>query len=176
MKRLLATALIAPTLMAGVSASASEDSDTWARSTPVDQSYSIETPCPSGEGVTAPPMKIGGTFADTGTTVVCVEGKMLFSSGVLSAPVDELGGEKLFDLIEAGLAEMSVPGTVDLTRTTISGKRVLISREASNDSIAQTGVIELSDSALLMLVAGGNGEGVAALIDRHANSLKVVSQ
>jgi len=155
--------------------------DEWARSAPVDQSYSIETPCTVAEvrEQSMLPLEVNGSILDPDSNVSCIVGELLFSSGALSVAASEIGDANLFDYVVSMLEQEAVRSEVVIQQTNLAGKRAIISREVRNGEVAQTGIVELSNRELLMLISGGKptaGEDVAVLIDRHVESLKVASK
>ena len=155
--------------------------DSWFRAAPLNKGYSIETPCSEAK-VTAQsvrPMVLNGQTLDLGTNVSCIIDEMTFMSGILSVSASEVGDDNLFDVVVNGLSQRSIRPEVSLTQTNVAGRRAILSREAQGSEIAQTGVIELSNRELLMLMSGGKptgGEDVVAMIDRHVASLKVAQK
>lgn len=164
----------------GTSAIAEDETGDWVRSQPVDATYSIETPC-SAERVallSQEPLNINGRAADTDTNVTCIDGLTAYSSGVLSVPASALGELKMFDLVMQGLKGRDT-SNLELNETELSGRRAITSREARGGAVAQTTVVELSNSKLLMVVSGGETEDIAEtglMIDKHIASLKVAEQ
>lgn len=180
----LAILALAPVAIAAVPvvASAQESGEgAWLRSVAADRSYSVETPCTAVEVAeySAGPNIVNDQALDDGTNVVCVVGESIFSTGVLSISVEEIGDANLFDEVLVGLEQEDVRDEVSVTVTRIEGRRAIVSRERRGEEVAQTGVIELSNRELLMLVSGGTppaNRDMAAMIDRHFASLKVASK
>jgi hypothetical protein len=159
----------------------SEVAAEWARSTPASQQYSIETPCSIADVQrdSAEPLQVGDQTLDEGSNVSCAIGETVFASGIVSVSEDEIGDENVYDVTIALLGEQTLPAGVNVTFVELDGHRALLSREQRGDEVAQTGIVELSNREMLMIISGGkpiDGMDMNAMIDRHVSSLKVTSK
>ncbi len=165
-------------MVGGAAASVqAQQSDDWLRSGPADGSYSIATPCTAAQVMqqSVRPLVVNGRTLDPGTNVSCILGESAFSSGIISVAAEEIGEQTLFDLVRKGV-EAQKTDQIVITVTEIDGAQAILSREVRGSAVAQTGIVELANHKLLMIISGGEGaspEVTSGMIDRHVQSLKV---
>ena len=170
-------------LTAGGSAAFAATADVWARSTPPNGAFSVETPCTASEidalknlPGDAMPMKV-----EPDARLVCKKGKILFFAGQAAVGALPAGVTSIFDKIADGVTADT--GAEGEPRTlTIDGHRALINRDDSEGPMAQTGIIEVDARTIIVLVAGvEQGSDISLvdqgkMIDRFYGSIRVIAK
>lgn len=168
--------------LGGPAAAQQNEALSWERIVAPNAVFAADVPCDQEtlEEIFDLPMDIQGMNFEPENRIFCVDDGLVFAAGLLVVPQEHLGGGTLFDLILSALEEKISEG-VALDRVEMNGRRALVSRQVEGETTAQSGMIEVAENQLLMLLAGGPFGGefppaeVPALIDRYFSSIEVLN-
>ena len=155
----------------------------WSRATSPDHAFSVETPCSAEEIDRAKglPPEIGdGITLPQASRVVCEKDGFLLVAGVVEEPALPKDGSSLFDqFTKSAGSDSTLEGKPRVA--TINGHRAWLNRQQQGDVVAQTGVIEVSRSTVILGVTGGNRstlkpDAQIAMIDRFYGSIQVAAK
>jgi hypothetical protein len=152
----------------------------WTRTSSLDAAFSVETPCNEAEvaAAGAGPGKVGMVQFPEQSRVVCFTSGMVMLAGVIEAPPGEVRENALFDLI-TGMAASDPDKQGQSRSATVDGRRAWFNRDSAGKMLAQTGMIEIDRSRIVLMIVGGEADGELSLedqttaIDRFSSSIKL---
>ena len=171
-------------LLAAAAPVAAQTSGTWTRLTAPDGAFSVETPCTKSESdATVGTPGPGATALVYGSKarIVCIKDALMFVAAEVAEPALPADSPALFDVVvEQMLGDKTAEGAP--ASTTIDGRRAYVNRQVQGDDTAQTGLVEIDRTRLVLLLSNVQRTGGAgapqqrAAIDRFYASLRVTSK
>jgi hypothetical protein len=169
--------------LATSSGALASDGDAWARAISPNRVFSVETPCGAAEVAKA--QQVPDSALKMGFTprsrVLCRKGKLLFVAGEVRDTRLPAGARSLFDLVSSKTrTDPTAEGVPSSTKT--DGRRTFVTRQVDADSLAQTGLVEVNATTIIVVVAGIQAESGlsdadrAATVDRFFKSIKVAGK
>ncbi len=173
----LRTAIVGLAVAVSVGAAAA---DVWTRASAPNGAFSAETPCSAQEveKLRQAPENLGSVQLPVAGRVMCVNQSAGFTAGEVTADDLPATGPGLFDSIVEQARNDTSAGAKPVA-TTLNGRRAMVNREASGDTMAQTGFIETGRNKMILIIAGfspGNGLTAAEQgqqIDHFFHSIEV---
>ncbi len=152
---------------------------TWLRTEAPNRAFSAETPCTASEieRLRQTPGDLGRLQVPAGQRIACLTEGVVFLAGIIEASESEVQTGSLFDqILEQAETDPTKQGVA--TESTIDGRRAWLNRETREEVVAQTGVVEISRTKILLVISGADESAElssseqAAAIDRFYASIK----
>ncbi len=164
-----------------LSGAANAGQDGWAPATSGTGTFTIDTPC-TAEEIAAfdkmPSVTEGVTFAPN-SRILCQKGALLLVAGIFERADYPESAPALFDAFQEMIEHDESGGSI--RAFDFQGRRALVNREEGDGEIAQTQLIELDHSRLILIIGGVGDPGadsgaLHAMVDRIFDSVRINEQ
>ena len=153
----------------------------WAPATSGTGAFTIDTPC-TAEEIAAfdqmPSVTDGVSFAPN-SRILCKKGELLLVAGIFEPTDYPESAPALFDAFQEMIEHEESGGSI--RAFDFQGRRALVNREESDGQVAQTQLIELDHSRLILILGGFDDAGADsaarhAMVDRIFDSVRINEQ